>query len=908
MKSGPLRLVILGVCLTLSLKAQSLEIKRPVPVSGTPVLWNRTPRSINYQPLAKPQFADTSFYIRQDIFSENVTFIAVPFYLKYSDNQIAIYVEKSEYDAGRVTDNDVLLVKKHLLDQTPASSVNPNKGIYANELELFGSPPDKDHNGRLFVLLVDVRDGYVSGQSDTYVAGYFDPLDQMTHPDGKGNTAEIIYIDTNPACVSDLMTLSVVAHELQHLIHYNYDTDESVWLLEGLSELAPRILGLPTRSFGLFLTNTNRQLNDFDNSLEDYAKVGLWTYYIYQRFGKDILKPLVQCGLNSLASYEKVLRDAGNDLTKEQLLEDWFIANLVNDPSIAAGQYSYAGANIPSIYSNHFHSNFTEGTVSCSLKLAAAQYIQFFSGQQIHFNLQYPYTTNLKLAIVKHYSTPVVAVTNLTGSSIDIQDTDFGTAYTKITFIPFWTAITGQQQELSLQYFATGFGGYTEQELINDDGQTYFYINLQTWEAVEKFTNFKDSTLLMAVKIKMMESGPSTVRVYRQGNLTPLVTLNDLQPNEKTWTRVELPQPIVLQSSDAILISVSSSSENALGYSATETGLGRAFLKSGNQIYNLRDFYVEGTALTGDWQIRAVVQEKVTTPAQLVVTLDTLWFWHDEYTQTFLITNPGTEVLDWSAAFAGANPDFCEITPRKGLIVAGSQLVEVRIDRNLLKSGVYNLPLILNSNVGSDTVWITIKEPNQLQAQGALFPTRAVFDDHTSRLRLKFVNIGVGEATVAITSKTPELDFLPRLATIPAGDTLYVEAFLDRQIVQGQDLPFQYFDNVDTVSASLRYIGTLPQEQLSWLGAIYPNPFLVSKYYHLIIPVTLPDRRPFRITIHDLQGRQIFCHSIEAGRPGLNILRWDGKNRGGQRVASGIYLVRLSAGNRTERRKVVLLN
>ncbi len=899
-------IIALIILLIVPLTGREIDYQSPAPISGTPFFWNKTPRSIQTVPLAKPVTADTTFYIRQDLNAEDVTFIAVPFYRKYVDDKIAIYVEKAEFDAGRVSEEDITTLKQYLLDKTPPGSVNPQQGIYPNELELFGSPADKDHNGRLFVLLIDVRDGYKPGESKTYIAGYFDPLDQINHPDGKGNTGEIIYIDTNPAKVSDAMTLSVVAHELQHLIHHNYDTDESVWLLEGLSELAPRVLGLPTRSFGLFLGDTNRPLNNFDNSLTDYAKVGLWTFYIYQRFGRAAIKNVVQNSLNSLASYEKVLQDLDHSLTKDSLLEDWFIANLLNDTNLLDGRYSYQGAQISALSSSYFHSNFTGGTnISISLALAAAQYIQFYSGKQIQFNLQYPTSTGLKLAIVKHYATPVVNVMSLSSGSLTLQDADFGTTYSKITFIPFRTALTSLDEQLNLIYSASGIGGYSEQEIAYDNDQTKYYIQLQSYEAAEKFTGFTADAHLTAVKIKMYDNSPVTLRLYLTDNLTPILTLDNIIPTDASWTRIELPQPIALSQADAFYVAVSSIT-NSLGYCATEQGYQRAYCIAGTVFYNLRQFQVEGETLTGDWQIRAILSQKITRPAELVTYPDTLWFWQDEYSQSLTLSNRGTETLTWQVA--RELPSWLTITPSQGNLLEGSQQLEVNLDRNLLKPGIHNYLIPISSNGGEDTVLITIKEPNPQKPQAGLIPTYSAFSDKTGRLTLRFVNIGVGAAEFYLQSLAPAMTFYPQRATIPENDTLVIEAFLDRRVLQSRALPFLFFDGVDTLLENLVYQGTLRQERIYLLGEPFPNPFQPAGQCTLVLPVTLSTAQPFTLRIYNLRGEQIMIFYQLQSRAGLNILRWDGKNRYGQNVASGVYIVHLSVGNKSERRKIVVLN
>jgi hypothetical protein len=77
----------------------------------------------------------------------------------------------------------------------------------------------------------------------------------------------------------------------------------------------------------------------------------------------------------------------------------------------------------------------------------------------------------------------------------------------------------------------------------------------------------------------------------------------------------------------------------------------------------------------------------------------------------------------------------------------------------------------------------------------------------------------------------------------------------------------------------------------------YPNPFNPSTVIVCIIPKDLAFSN-VRLTIYDIQGREIKTLLNEALPSGKYMTRWDGKNNFGQQVASGIYLYSLRAGDR----------
>jgi hypothetical protein len=86
----------------------------------------------------------------------------------------------------------------------------------------------------------------------------------------------------------------------------------------------------------------------------------------------------------------------------------------------------------------------------------------------------------------------------------------------------------------------------------------------------------------------------------------------------------------------------------------------------------------------------------------------------------------------------------------------------------------------------------------------------------------------------------------------------------------------------------------------SWL---YPNPFnpTTRVYFQL-------DRASeVEVIFYDVKGR-VVRHLIK--RPfmaGTNSIAFNGVDDGGRRLASGVYFYRISAGNRVERRKAVLV-
>ncbi|MEJ2721793.1 MAG: T9SS type A sorting domain-containing protein, partial [bacterium] len=81
-----------------------------------------------------------------------------------------------------------------------------------------------------------------------------------------------------------------------------------------------------------------------------------------------------------------------------------------------------------------------------------------------------------------------------------------------------------------------------------------------------------------------------------------------------------------------------------------------------------------------------------------------------------------------------------------------------------------------------------------------------------------------------------------------------------------------------------------------------PNPFNPNT----TIRFRLADRTPARLEIFDVRGARVRVLLDDVRPPGSNEVFWDGKNAGGERVASGVYFYRLRAGDFQQTRKMVL--
>jgi immune inhibitor A len=177
------------------------------------------------------------------------------------------------------------------------------------------------------------------------IAGYYDPdssLPRAVLP--ISNEREMFVISLDAFSLNEIgsdMYESVLAHEFQHMIHNNVDSNEDAWLDEGLAELSAALTGYrKVGNFaGQFTTVPETQLNNWASSGANYGASYLFMTYFLGRFGEDSLRDLVKeqaNGLESLANF--FAQRPEKDVDVDSFFADWVIANLVYP---GEGVYAY---------------------------------------------------------------------------------------------------------------------------------------------------------------------------------------------------------------------------------------------------------------------------------------------------------------------------------------------------------------------------------------------------------------------------------------------------------------------------------------------------------------------------------------------------------------------------------------
>ena len=178
-------------------------------------------------------------------------------------------------------------------------------------------------------------------------AGYYGSQDEYsvhTHP--HSNEREIIYIDGDRLRPGSDAYMGVLAHELQHAVHWNLDTGEDAWINEGLSEVAKELAGYPAEFVESFLRKPATQLNFWPDgigtSAPHYGAASLFLSYLAQHYGGyEGLKVLAGQQADGIRGVNAYLEGTGK--TFQDVYKDWIVANYLDS---AEGRYGYADRDV----------------------------------------------------------------------------------------------------------------------------------------------------------------------------------------------------------------------------------------------------------------------------------------------------------------------------------------------------------------------------------------------------------------------------------------------------------------------------------------------------------------------------------------------------------------------------------
>jgi immune inhibitor A len=221
--------------------------------------------------------------------------------------------------------------------------------IYPTTRSFFGTEwsPGVDGDPHIYIL-------YARGLGEG-ISGYFSSADEYPPQINRySNGHEMFQINADNSPLDSEYTFGVLAHEFQHMIHWNEDQNEENWVSEGFSELAVLLNNYYTGGFDtLFTSDPDLQLNYWpDDSREDstphYGASFLFFTYFLDRFGDNATRVLIANQENGFKSIDSTFQQinavdplTGEPVTSMTFFRDWAITNYLMNRRVSDGRFSY---------------------------------------------------------------------------------------------------------------------------------------------------------------------------------------------------------------------------------------------------------------------------------------------------------------------------------------------------------------------------------------------------------------------------------------------------------------------------------------------------------------------------------------------------------------------------------------
>jgi len=299
-------------------------------------------------------------------------------------NHCYVMVDDSSWAAGVVDSADVTRILERFDNSSPRDT---NHGVWYHNTTVLGEPPDAiDNDSLVYLVYYNVGEfhGYMFDGFWQFFDQYYDTT-SMRLWGYHSNEVECVYLDCSPNNPAGDYRIAIAAHEFGHMIHWNYDQAESLWVNEGCAELAMWLFGSPDAISG-FNSAPDNDLTKWTGSWADYIKTYLWSLFLYEQYGgrvgTDLIRNIVASPFVSIEGVDSGFAATGLTQRFEEVLDQWVLANVINDTSYLSGRYGYFGERVPRFGNAGYHSTYPVSRTN-SLDRWAGEYILFQKGRDL---------------------------------------------------------------------------------------------------------------------------------------------------------------------------------------------------------------------------------------------------------------------------------------------------------------------------------------------------------------------------------------------------------------------------------------------------------------------------------------------------------------------------------------------
>ncbi|MFH1051710.1 MAG: T9SS type A sorting domain-containing protein [bacterium] len=314
---------------------------------------------------------------------------------------------------------DIDTIMQYLEHKTFATDT---MGILETVVNNFGDFPDElDNDPKVIIYYTGLK-----SYKGSVFNGYFSIYNQLTESEAVANNAhsnecEMVYMTCDPLRPAERNNISVLAHELQHLIHWSKDQDEEQWINEGCSEYAMVLCGLPD-VIQDFQNNPDISLVTWNKKYTDQIKSMLFITYLAEQFGgAEFIRELIANPFNGVEGVTSALNSTGIGMDFKDLYTDWALANFIDDTTFEDGQYGYKTFDIPNM---KIQQKFLNYPVTSNNKLSSfgTRYYELptdFAKINLSFNL--PFGTNWSTSLIAYEGSTVKELMKSTDGNLSFS-------------------------------------------------------------------------------------------------------------------------------------------------------------------------------------------------------------------------------------------------------------------------------------------------------------------------------------------------------------------------------------------------------------------------------------------------------------------------------------------------------
>lgn len=210
-----------------------------------------------------------------------------------------------------------------------------------------------DTDGRQVVLVSNIRDeNYFDSTYPIYIAGFYSPSYEAYFDRNVMTIDAYDWADRiGPDVARPYLYEGIFAHEYQHLLHDDYDSDEETFINEGMSDLAMVLTGYGESVIGHLEDTADKPENSLvawgdQGDLEilaDYGQAFLFQYYLMEKFGRPFTQALFHNPGNGISGVNSTLSAFNIQKTFGDIYHDWSVATLIDSKTPGGTLYQFEG-------------------------------------------------------------------------------------------------------------------------------------------------------------------------------------------------------------------------------------------------------------------------------------------------------------------------------------------------------------------------------------------------------------------------------------------------------------------------------------------------------------------------------------------------------------------------------------